>query len=162
MKEPQHHFLDTIYPNNSLLMLEAMIPYVDSSLKLPLALLIKIQEIQLIIQVLNNPARMEACGLNRSSNNSEELLSALCQAMGVDIMGQMKNMQNMMNMMNAMNTANTMNTMNTTSNTNPISTSEEQPEPTEPVTDFSPNARNDMIDAIRQILSEQEGDLYES
>lgn len=159
MKEPQHHFLDTIYPNNSLLMLEAMIPYVDSSLKLPLALLIKIQEIQLIIQVLNNPARMEACGLNRSSNNSEELLSALCQAMGVDIMGQMKNMQNMMNMMNAMNTANT---MNTTSNTNPISTGEEQPEPTEPVTDFSPNARNDMIDAIRQILSEQEGDLYES
>ena len=162
MKEPQHHFLDTIYPNNSLLMLEAMIPYVDSSLKLPLALLIKIQEIQLIIQVLNNPARMEACGLNRSSNNSEELLSALCQAMGVDVMGQMKNMQNMMNMMNAMNTANTMNTMNTTSNTNPISTGEEQPEPTEPVTDFSPNARNDMIHAIRQILSEQEGDLYES
>lgn len=150
MKEPQHHFLDTIYPNNSLLMLEAMIPYVDSSLKLPLALLIKVQEIQLIMQVLNNPARMEACGLNRSSNNSEELLSALCQAMGVDIMGQMKNMQNMMNMMNTMNTMNT------------ISSDEEHQNNTEDVSGFSSDTRNDMIDAIRQILSEQEGDLYES
>ncbi|MBP3506571.1 MAG: hypothetical protein J6K43_09250 [Lachnospiraceae bacterium] len=173
MKEPQHHFLDTIYPNNSLLMLEAMIPYVDSSLKLPLALLIKVQEIQLIMQVLNNPARMEACGLNRSSNNSEELLSALCQAMGVDIMGQMKNMQNMMNMMNTMNTMNTMDNIKNMSFKTPteeskisdlhtISSDEEHQNNTEGVSGFSSDTRNDMIDAIRQILSEQEGDLYES
>lgn len=169
MKEPFHHLLDTIYPNNSLLILEAMIPYVEPSLKLPLALLIKMQEVQLLIQVFNNPTRMEACGLNRTTNNSEELLSALCQAMGVDIMGQMKNMQNIMSMMNTMENTNIMNStakmmdnmksMNPTENMTSDKISFENYENN---SGFYSDTRNDMIDAIRQILSEQEADSYES
>lgn len=149
MQEPSHHLLDSLYPNNSLLLLEAMIPYVEPSLKLPLALLIKMQEIQFLMQVFNNPSRMEACGLNRSNNGSEEMFRVLCQTMGVDIMGQMKQMQQMQNMMSAMNAMNTMNTMNST-NEQEINTMKEE------------ETRNDMIDAIRQILSEQEESPNES
>lgn len=169
MKEPFHHLLDTIYPNNSLLILEAMIPYVEPSLKLPLALLIKMQEVQLLIQVFNNPTRMEACGLNRTTNNSEELLSALCQAMGVDIMGQMKNMQNIMSMMNTMENTNVINSttkmmdnMKSMNSTENMTSDKSLFENCENNSGFSSDTRNDMIDAIRQILSEQEADLYES
>ena len=216
MKEPCQHLLDIIYPNNSLLLLEAMIPYVDQSLKLPLVLLIKIQEVQLLIQAFQNPARMEACGLNRSMNSSEEMISVLCQAMGIDYDGQIKNMMNMMNMMNTMNNMNAsnasdimnqmknengsnmmnneaytnimnmMNAMNSSNSSNTEGSSEQEHSDTsmehfsdernhsdadeyfaDEVThpdNFQPtkDTRNDMIDAIRQLLSEQEGDSYES
>lgn len=150
MNEPFQHPLDKLYPNNSLLLLEAMIPYVDPALKLPLAMLIKIQELQILIQVLNNPSRMEACGLNRGTGNSDELLNALCKAMGFDFMEQMNtlnNMQNMMNVMQTMQNSDLQSASKTTSNPPDIEETE---------------TKDDMIDAIRQILSEQEGEPYES
>ncbi len=170
MQESFHHILDTIYPNNSLLILEAMIPYVEPSLKLPLALLIKMQEIQILMQVLNNPTRMEACGLNRSNNNSEEMLNVLCQAMGMDVMRQMKQMQSMMNMMNVMNNMNStnehivdiMNTEKSSFANDSQPNSAKDLEDTNRISTFSSDTRNDMIAAIRQILSKQEGTFNES
>lgn len=161
MNEPFQHPLDNIYHNNSLLLLEAMIPYVEPSLKLPLALLIKMQEIKLLMQVLTNPSRMEACGLNRSNSNSEEMLSMLCNAMGFDFMEQMKNMQNVMNVMNTMNAMNDTGALNITNVMNNMQNPQKSPERETPDSDFSSETRNDMIDAIRQILSEQEGESYE-
>ncbi len=167
MNEYLQHPLDSIYPNNSLLLLEAMIPYVDSSLKLPLALLIKMQEIRILIQVFHNPSHMEMCGLNRSGGNTEEMLSALCQAMGVDIMGQMKQMQQMMNVMNSMQAMNDtttsgvpdihefMNAMHSAASTPSAET-----EATEENSTLSATG-DELIDAIRTILSEQEGESHE-
>ena len=71
MKEPFQHPLDKIYQNNGLLLLGAMIPYVAPSLKLPLAMLIKLQEIRILMQFLNNTSIMDADGLNRGRGNSD-------------------------------------------------------------------------------------------
>lgn len=164
MNEPFQHPLDKIYPNNSLLLLEAMIPYVDQSLKLPLAMLIKLQELRILMQVLSSPSRVEACGLNRGNGNMDELLNVLCRTMGFNFTDQMNTINNMQNMMN---------TMNAMQNSNPESASvsgaggedsafnparQNFPEGTQ---EFASETKNDMIDAIRQILSEQEGESYE-
>lgn len=178
MNEPFQHPLDKIYQNNSLLLLEAMIPYVDSSLKLPLAMLIKLQELRILIQVLNNPSRMEACGLNRGTGNSDELLTSLCKAMGFDFMEQINTINNMQNMMNVMQTMQNsgsssmeaaagirdsgISAFHDPHNTGPIPPEEHLSSPEEEFHGFSPDTKNDMIDAIRQILSEQEGDQHES
>lgn len=179
MNEPFQHPLDKIYPNNSLLLLEAMIPYVDQSLKLPLAMLIKLQELRILMQVLSSPSRVEACGLNRGNGNMDELLNVLCRTMGFNFTDQMNtinNMQNMMNTMNAMQNDASMSAfdlMKNMQNSNPESASvsgaggedsafnpvrQNFPEGTQ---EFASETKNDMIDAIRQILSEQEGESYE-
>lgn len=156
MNQHFRHPLDTIYNDNSLLLLEAMIPYVDPSLKLPLVLLIKIQELQILTRILQNPARTDACGLNKGSGDPEQMMTVLCQAMGLDLPGQLKQAQSMMSMMNAMNTGkDSMHTESplhsdiVESATKPESESSAESEPS----DF---ARDDMVNAIRQILSEQE------
>lgn len=167
MKEPFQHPLDKIYQNNGLLLLEAMIPYVDPSLKLPLAMLIKLQELRILMQVLNNPSRMDAYGLNRGTGNSDELLTSLCKAMGFDFMEQLNTINSMQNMMNTMNVMQNMPdfTAQTSHDIQPDqSMSRETPEASseEEFHGFSPDTKNDMIDAIRQILSEQEEEQYES
>lgn len=176
MKEPFQHPLDKIYQNNGLLLLEAMIPYVEPSLKLPLAMLIKFQELRILMQVLNNPSRMDACGLNRGTGNSDELLTSLCKAMGFDFMEQMNTMQNMMNTVNVMQ--NMQNIQNTAASFNEAASNMQdshdtnisesifrktmEPSSEEEFHGFSSDTKNDMIDAIRQILSEQEGEQNES
>lgn len=185
MNEPFHHPLDNVYQNHSLLLLEAMIPYVDPALKLPLAMLIKLQEFRILIQVFNNPSRMEACGLNRGTGSSEELLTSLCKAMGFDFMEQINTLNNMQNMMNTMNAMNTMQNMQNSASffsSDPLAgmgnpgagtmTEQNPPEQWEETKadtgseeefhGFSTETKNDMIDAIRQILSEQEGEQHES
>ena len=145
MKQSLQHPLDNLYPNNSLFLLEAMIPYLDPSFQLPIALLIKLQELRTLVQFFHSPSRMESFGFNRSSCGDEELMSALCQTMGINLPEQMANMENMQNMMNLAGS---------------LSLSP-QMAPSPPADSISHN-REDMIDAIRQILSEQEGDTYES
>lgn len=159
MNDHFQHPLDTIYQDNSLLLLEAMIPYVEPSLKLPLALLIKMQEIRILMQVFHNPAQLDAYGMNRNCEHPDEFIHVMCKAMGVDFMGQLSNMQTMMNTMQMMNAM------------QPDTTAPSAPESMFSVVnaaakseteDFSTSARDDMIDAIRQVLSEQEGDIHES
>ncbi len=183
MNEPFQHPLDKIYPNNSLLILEAMIPYVDPSLKLPLAMLIKIQELRILMQILSSPSRTEACGLNRGNGNTEELLNTLCRAMGFDFMEQMNTINNMQNMMNTMNAMQTMQSDTSMSafdlmknmpdfSREPATAPDDrdgdtvipfnQHPPQEETREFASETKSDMIDAIRQILSEQEGEPYES
>lgn len=154
------HPLDSIYHDKSILLLEAMIPYVEPSMKLPLALLVKMQEIRTLMQVFCNPSQLDACGLNRNCERPEEFISVLCQAMGIDGSGQFSTMQTMMNTMQMMNA------MPAEAN----SFAMQEPSASKPDTAVPPlqpeaspvSTRDDMINAIRQVLSEQEGDYYES
>ncbi|MCM1496546.1 MAG: hypothetical protein NC089_12225 [Bacteroides sp.] len=178
MKEPFQHPLDKLYQNNGLLLLEAMIPYVDPSLKLPLAMLIKLQELRILMQVLNNPSHMDAYGLNRGTGNSDELMTSLCKAMGFDFMEQMHTINQMQTMMHTMNAMQNMQDLTAQVSHDAMQSmtaqapqadhpteamSQEPPEASseEEFHGFSPDTKNDMIDAIRQILSEQEGEPYE-
>lgn len=156
------HPLDSIYPNNSLLLLEAMIPYVEPSLRLPLALLIKIQEIQFILNAFHNPQTMKACGFDNTASNTEDMLLALCQAMGFDLNEQLKNAQNIQTMMNHMQTFQASSDIPSDfqpdnhadsyhSTNDALKNNSAQTESNE---DFS-NSRDEMINAIRDILAEQ-------
>lgn len=153
MNQHFQHPLDTIYNDNSLLLLEAMIPYVDSSLKLPLALLIKMQELQILTWILQSPARTDACGLNKATENTEQMMTMLCQAMGLDLHGQLKQAQSMMSMMNTMNAMNAVSDSMSKTSFRHTDAPESTPESVSERSDF---ARDDMVDAIRQILAEQE------
>ncbi len=152
------HPLDNIYPNNSLLLLETMIPYVDPSLRLPLALLIKFQEIQFILNAFHNPQTMKACGFDNVSSNTEDMLLALCQSMGFDFTEQLKNAQNIQTMMNHMQSF--QDSSDTHSDTHPDTHNstndfkESNSLKSESNDDFS-YSRDEMMDAIRDILAEQ-------
>ena len=52
-------------------------PYVAMNLKKPLAIYIKIQEMQEIIKGFDNSETLSACGLNESGQNLEEMLTAM-------------------------------------------------------------------------------------
>lgn len=189
MNEPYQHPLDNLYPNNSLLLLESLIPYVDPALKFPLAMLIKVQELRFLMQAFNNPSHMESCGLNRGSEHSEEMIATICRIMGFDFQEQlnsihsMQNMMNTMNMMQSMQNASSYPASNASDqNAPPFSAtntldqsdsnhfegnskhnfSQDQSESLDSFHGFSQDSKNDMIAAIRQILSEQEGEPNES
>ncbi|MDO5156835.1 MAG: hypothetical protein Q4D51_12815 [Eubacteriales bacterium] len=72
----QHPF-QQISGYNSFSMLESLIPFVDYSLKLPLALFIKFNEIKLIIQTFQNQDLLCQIGLHNESSKPTDMLYAL-------------------------------------------------------------------------------------
>ena len=169
-----NHPLDHIYPNNSLILLEALIPYVDPALRLPLALLIKFQEIQFILNTFNNPVAMKACGFDNVPANPQDMLLSICNSMGFNFAEQLSQFQTMQTMMQQMQTQNpadsipntdfrsmysagneNINTMNAASNINTNSANDNSNAAVN-TDDFS-NSRDEMLDAIREILNEQSG-----
>ncbi|MCM1159420.1 MAG: hypothetical protein NC300_11970 [Bacteroidales bacterium] len=68
------HPLDVITKNNSLSMLEALIPFVDYPLKLPLALLIKFNEIRLIMEAFGSLNRLTSLGLHHPAKDPMDML----------------------------------------------------------------------------------------
>ncbi|MBP3327149.1 MAG: hypothetical protein J6L77_12135 [Coprococcus sp.] len=123
MRRPISHPLDKLIKDDRLIMLEAMIPFVDRQLKGPLAIYIKITELKLIMNALSDYHYIEQCGLNMDMNNQEQVLSALAGCGFPDIASQFEqvktamNMANMMNMMNeSKDMADTMNMMNESKN----------------------------------------------
>lgn len=77
MEKINHHPLEGIINNSNLSMLEALIPFVDYPMKLPLALLIKFQEIQLIINFFHFQNNLSKYGLHNSNNDPIQILSSL-------------------------------------------------------------------------------------
>lgn len=157
------HPLDNIYPDNSLVLLESMIPYVEPRLRLPLALLIKFQEIQYILTVFHNPHMMKSCGMDSSASSPEELLMTICKTMGIDLTEQLKTVQAMQNMQTMANMTNTQTMQNMTNMTNMqnqsnmpnMEDSQNMSKDNTSDDDFS-YSRDEMIDAIRDILSEKQ------
>ena len=80
--EYSRHLLDNLYPDNHLLLLEAMIPYIDPAMQLPLALYIKFQEVQFILSAFRNPDRLYSCGFYPGNISNEDLLQTLSRSMG--------------------------------------------------------------------------------
>lgn len=126
MRGPISHPLDKLIKDDRLIMLEAMIPFVDRQLKGPLAIYVKITELKLIMNAFSDRDYLDKCGLNMDMNNQEQVISALSGCGFPDIAGQfekMKTAMNMANMMNMMNESNDMaNAMNMMNNTKDMAT----------------------------------------
>lgn len=80
MEANNRHPLESITNNNSLSMLEALIPFVEYPLKLPLALLIKFNEIRLIINAFRSLDNITRLGLH---NISQDPMDMLCSLTGI-------------------------------------------------------------------------------
>lgn len=73
----ERHPLESITRSKSLSMLEALIPFVDYPLKLPLALLIKYYEINRIMQVFQSLDNLSRFGLHNVSRDPMDMMCAL-------------------------------------------------------------------------------------
>lgn len=77
MEQFPRHPLNVITNNNPMSMLEALIPFVDYSMKLPLALLIKANEIMLIMRAFQSLDYLSRIGLHNPSKDPMDMLGSL-------------------------------------------------------------------------------------
>ncbi len=77
MELNNHHPLGAITNRGNLSMLEALIPFVEYPLKLPLALFIKFTEIRMIISAFQSLDNLSRLGLHNISNNPMDMLCSL-------------------------------------------------------------------------------------
>lgn len=77
MEQFPRHPLNAITNNNPMSMLEALIPFVDYPMKLPLALLIKANEIMLIMRAFQSLDYLSRIGLHNPSKDPMDMLGSL-------------------------------------------------------------------------------------
>ena len=87
-------------------LLEAILPFIDSPMRMPLTLYLKTTELKLIMNALNNKNYINQCDFNRNINNQDDVLNSLSQCGFPDIASQMKNLKSTMEMMKVMNMMN--------------------------------------------------------
>ena len=72
-----HHPLDNLIKDDRLFIMEAILPFVDDRMKAPLAMYIKIMELQTILNALRDTNYVNSCGLHKDINNQDDILSSL-------------------------------------------------------------------------------------
>lgn len=77
MEFPNNHPLDAITRNNPYSMLEALIPFVDSSMKLALALIVKYYEVKMILNAFKSNDIITAYGLHKESKDPMDMIAGL-------------------------------------------------------------------------------------
>lgn len=97
------HPLDKLINDNSLVMLEAMVPFVDYRMKKILIIYIKYREFTTLMNCLNDIQYVTDCGFNCNPSSQEEMLSTLCDIMPGDFSSSLANAKHMMNVMQTMN-----------------------------------------------------------
>lgn len=106
MQIPHSHPLDKLINDDRLFLLEAILPFIDSPMRMPLTLYLKTTELKLIMNALNNKNYINQCDFNRNINNQDDVLNSLSQCGFPDIASQMKNLKSTMEMMKVMNMMN--------------------------------------------------------
>lgn len=95
MEPINRHPLEAITCRSSLSMLEALIPFVDYSLKFPLALFIKLDEIRLISEVFRSHHLIHKYGLHNPNNDVMDIICSLT-GMSPDMLKMMMSMMDNM------------------------------------------------------------------
>lgn len=103
---PHSHPLDKLISDDRLFLLEAILPFVEGPMRMPLVIYLKMMELQQIMRVINNQSYIRQCDFNRDLHNQNDILASLAQCGFPDIANQMKNIQQAMNMMQVMNAMN--------------------------------------------------------
>ena len=89
--------LSLLCGNQNLEMLEAAIPYVGSNLVIPLALFIKVNEMNHLLRNVRNTENLSACGLDKSQKNPEALLHAMQEKAPKEQANQIETILNILN-----------------------------------------------------------------
>lgn len=100
MEQNNRHPLESITSSGSMSILEALIPFVEYPLKLPLALLIKFNEINLIINAFRSLDNITRLGLH---NTSTDPMEVMCSMVGIspELLKMMSSLTENMNDSNA-------------------------------------------------------------
>lgn len=148
------HPLDKLIKDDSLFMLEALVPFVDYRFKKLLILYIKYKEITALLDSFAKPGYISECGFDCHPKSTEDFISGICNFLPGDfstILNQVKQMQQMQGMMNMMNSMNMNQSENTENNFNQF----------ENITTNQPNSNNDsLFDSIISILDEEKSSKY--
>ncbi len=99
------HPLDNLIRDDRIFMLEAILPFVSDRLKAPLAMYIKIMELQTILSSLQDKECMARCGLHKDINNQDDILSSLADCGFEDVKGKFVNLKKMLDVMKMMESA---------------------------------------------------------
>lgn len=99
------HPLDNLIRDDRIFMLEAIIPFVSDRMKAPLAMYIKIMELQTILSSLQDKECMARCGLHKDINNQDDILSSLADCGFEDVKGKFANLKKMLDVMKMMESA---------------------------------------------------------
>lgn len=114
------HPLDNLIHDDRLFMLEAILPFVSDNMKAPLAMYIKIMELQSVLSSLQDKNYMEHCGLHKDINNQDDILSSLADCGLIDVKSQFANIKKMMDMIKIMEASKETKDDNDTDQTNDI------------------------------------------
>jgi hypothetical protein len=106
MNQGVNHPLDKLINDNSLIMLESMVPFVDYRFKKLLIIYIKFREFTLLMNNLNDRKFIESCGFSRNSSSSDDMMEALLSTMSPDAAANISNAKKMMSMMQTMENLN--------------------------------------------------------
>ncbi|MGN0368823.1 MAG: hypothetical protein ACI4EK_08585 [Wujia sp.] len=96
------HPLDCLVKDDSLFILEALIPFVDYAYKKPLILLIKYLETKAILDCFDHPDYIFEHGFDCHPQNSQEFIRDMCRFLPGGYADNIRNMQKTMQMMQAM------------------------------------------------------------
>ena len=102
------HPLDNLIHDDRLFMMEAILPFVPDNMKAPLAMYIKIMELQSILSSLRDKSCLDSCGFHKDINNQDDILSSLADCGFTDVQSQFANIKKMMDMMKIMEASNEM------------------------------------------------------
>ena len=102
---PHSHPLDKLISDDRLFLLEAILPFVDGPMRMPLIIYLKMMELQQIMRVINNQSYVRQCDFNRDLHNQNDILASLAQCGFPDIADQMMNMMQVMNDMSRTDSA---------------------------------------------------------
>ena len=112
---PKNHPLDKLISDDSLFLLETIVPFIDYPYKKMLVLFIKYRELISIMSNLDNREYISSCGFDCHPKSTEEMLAGMCDFLPRNLSSSIKQMKQMMGMMDMMNV---MNNTNQSSNTN--------------------------------------------
>lgn len=97
------HPLDKLISDDSLFLLEALVPFIEYPYKKMLVLFIKYRELMAIMDSLNDRNFISSCGFDCHPKNTEEMLASMCDFLPSNMSSSMKQMKQMMGMMEMMN-----------------------------------------------------------
>lgn len=152
------HPLDKLIADDSLFLLEAMVPFVEYPYKKPLVLFIKYRELMSIMSSLSNREYISSCGFDCHPATTEEMIADMCNFLPGNFSSSMKQMKQMMGMMEMMNMSQDGGSGNNplsslgfpfpsgSTSTNPSTTTEE--------------SKDSLFDSVLSILDNEEKERY--
>ena len=74
---PHSHPLDKLISDDRLFLLEAILPFVEGPMRMPLVIYLKMMELQQIMRVINNQSYIRQCDFNRDLHNQNDILASV-------------------------------------------------------------------------------------